>query len=96
MTMKKPPHITIPWRWFWWGSGFTLGPIIFLHPDAPRSVYIHELVHVEQFWQDPLLFWVKYLYNHRKHGYRENPYEIEAYERQRQYERGMIRLENER
>jgi hypothetical protein len=44
----------------------------------------HELVHLEQIDRDgPLLFSLKYLYWLARHGYRRNPYEIEAYERER-------------
>lgn len=81
--MSVPLHFKIPWRWFPWGDGFTLGPIVFIRPGASEALYQHELVHVRQFWDEPLTFWVKYLYYTLRYGYRSNPYEQEAYQVQR-------------
>lgn len=78
-------HIMIPWKWFYWGRGQTIGPIILLHPDAPKSLYGHELVHVYQLYREPFTFFIKYLYFHLKYGYWKNPYEIEAYRRQDEF-----------
>jgi len=79
---RAPKHVYIPWRWFVWGDGFTLGPIIFVRPDCPE-VYVHELVHVRQFWSQPLTFHARYLWRLWKYGYHDNPYEVEAYATQR-------------
>lgn len=76
---SKPTHIKIPWRLFPWGDAFTLGPIIFIRPNSSEGLYQHELVHVKQFWNQPFTFWIKYLYYLLKYGYRDNPFEVEAY-----------------
>ncbi len=76
--------------WFMGGSrrpagAVTLGRTIVFHADQPITdeLIVHELVHVEQ-WRDPL-FAVKYAAGWVRHGYRNNPYEEEAYRRQAQY-----------
>lgn len=76
--------------WFMGGSrlpaaAVTLGRTIVCDPDRPITddLIVHELVHVEQ-WKDPL-FAIRYVAGWLKHGYRHNPYEEEAYTRQRQY-----------
>jgi len=79
----NPWHVRIPWRWFLWGDGFTLGPFIFIRPNHSEGLYAHELVHVRQFWDDPFLFWIKYLYYLIRYGYQDNPYEREAYAAQK-------------
>lgn len=42
------------------------------------ELLLHELVHVEQFRDSPILFPIKYLFNLIWHGYWNNPAEIEA------------------
>jgi hypothetical protein len=76
--------------WFMGGSrapagAVTFGRTILCNPDRPLTddLIVHELVHVEQ-WKDPL-FAVKYVAGWMQHGYRRNPFEEEAYARQRQY-----------
>jgi hypothetical protein len=39
----------------------------------------HELVHVESFYKDPFLFWIKYFTERRRLGYWNNAYEKAAY-----------------
>jgi hypothetical protein len=77
--------------WFMDGSrrpatAVTFGRTILWNADSPITddLIVHELVHVEQWLQDPL-FAVKYVAGWLKHGYRHNPFEEEAYERQAQY-----------
>lgn len=76
--------------WFMGGSrapagGVTLGRTIVVPEGCTPSeeLLVHELVHVEQ-WKDPL-FAPKYCAQWLRRGYRGNPYEIEAYARQRQH-----------
>lgn len=76
--------------WFMGGDrrpagGVTLGRTIVVPEGAEpsESLLVHELVHVEQ-WRDPL-FPVKYVLQWVRHGYGGNPYEIEAYRRQREH-----------
>jgi len=68
---------------FAWGDGVALGPIILVRPDCP-AVYAHELTHVRQFWSHPLTFHARYLWWLWRYGYRNNPYEREAYAVQEQ------------
>jgi hypothetical protein len=64
----------------------TLGRTILVPGDRPvrDDLIVHELVHVEQWDRDPL-FALKYCAQYLRHGYRRNPYEIEAYARQREH-----------
>lgn len=61
-------------------AAVTLGDAIVVHPDVrltPRLLR-HELAHVRQ-WQDrPLTFPLRYVLEHLRHGYSQNPYEVEA------------------
>jgi hypothetical protein len=76
--------------WFMGGSrrsagAVTWGRTILWNAELPLrdDLLVHELVHVEQ-WKDPL-FAVKYAAGWLRHGYRRNPFEEEAYARQRAY-----------
>ena len=80
-----------PFRWFLEGFGYRAITMPW------RSIYVlerhfddpvlrrHELVHIEQIgrhgaWR----FSVTYVWFLMRHGYRRNPYEIEAYARERE------------
>lgn len=71
-------------KWFM-GTGsaaaaVTVGRVIVVHPSTrltPRLLR-HELAHVRQWRHNPLVFPLSYAWHHFRHGYRENPYEIEA------------------
>jgi hypothetical protein len=64
----------------------TLGHTILCNEGQPLTddLLVHELVHVEQWEKDPL-FALKYCAEWFRHGYRQNPYEQDAYARQREY-----------
>lgn len=62
-----------------WIRGITIGPVIFHETDRPDLI-VHEMVHVRQFYAQPLTFWPRYFWYRLTGGYRDNPYEIEAYE----------------
>lgn len=64
-------------------GGVTLGRTILVPPGSTPSAPLlaHELVHVEQWRADPL-FPLRYCLRTLRHGYRGNPYEVEAYARQ--------------
>lgn len=64
----------------------TLGRTILWNAGTPLSddLIVHELVHVEQ-WKDDPLFALKYCAEWFRHGYHENPFEKVAYARQREY-----------
>jgi hypothetical protein len=93
-----PPGVTIRRNrlvpavsgWFMGGSrrpaaAVTFGRTILFNARQPITddLLVHELVHVEQ-WRDPL-FAVKYVAGWMRYGYRGNPYEQQAYARQRAY-----------
>jgi hypothetical protein len=61
-------------------AAVTLGRTIIVHPDAELSPRLlrHELAHVRQWRQRPLGFPLHYAWLHLRHGYRGNPYEVEA------------------
>lgn len=67
-------------------GGVTLGRIILVPPGSRPTddLIVHELVHVEQWGADPL-FPLRYGAATLRHGYRNNPYEVEAYARQREH-----------
>jgi hypothetical protein len=61
-------------------AAVTLGRTIVKHPDVPLTDRLlrHELAHVEQWRRHPLTFPLRYTWQHLRHGYRANPYEVEA------------------
>jgi hypothetical protein len=61
-------------------AAVTLGRTIVVHPDAPLTERLirHELAHVRQWQRRPFAFPVLYVWRHLRHGYRDNPYEVEA------------------
>jgi len=63
-----------------WRSVYLRNRFCPLGPCDRRRValLVHELVHVEQFRNSPVLFPLKYLFNLILHGYWNNPAEIEA------------------
>jgi hypothetical protein len=65
----------------------TLGRTILWNAATPVTddLIVHELVHVEQWSEDPL-FALKYCAEWFRHGYHENPFEKVAYARQREYD----------
>lgn len=64
----------------------TIGRTILFNADQPITpgLIVHELVHVRQ-WNDDPLFPLKYCGQWLRHGYRQNPYEVEAYARQDEF-----------
>jgi hypothetical protein len=61
-------------------AAVTLGRTIVVHPDVHLTERLlrHELAHVRQWQQAPLTFPLHYVWQHFRHGYRNNPYEVEA------------------
>lgn len=76
---KSPWFIVFYWPW-WIGEfrGFTLGPVVFLKRGAGVDVLVHEMVHVSQFYRQPLTFFARYLWELAWEGYQNNKYEMEA------------------
>jgi hypothetical protein len=78
---------------FWWlvpggrFSGLTLWNRIyvvescwFLEPikRGTLELILHELVHVVQYRRNPVTFPLRYVFDHLRYGYQQNPAEIEA------------------
>lgn len=61
-------------------AAVTLGRTIVVRPDVRLTGRLlrHELAHVEQWRRQPVTFPLRYVWQHLKHGYRDNPYEVEA------------------
>jgi len=61
-------------------AAVTLGRTIVVHPRVELSpgLLVHELTHVRQWREDPLLFPLKYTLQSIRHGYLQNRYEVEA------------------
>lgn len=61
-------------------AAVTLGRAILLHPNAvvTDGLIRHELAHIRQWRERPLTFPLRYVWQHVRHGYRDNPYEREA------------------
>ena len=82
---KKAAGRTAPWCFMFnrvlFGAGGALGPLIFYKYQDRPDVIVHEMVHVHQFYDGwGPLFWIKYLYQWLTKGYRNNPYEMAAYD----------------
>ena len=60
-------------------AAVTLGRTIVVSPGArlSRQLLVHELTHVRQ-WREDVLFPVRYTLATLRHGYTNNPYEVEA------------------
>lgn len=56
----------------------TLGNVVLLGQTLENDLE-HELVHVRQYQYEPFIHPFLYMYQTLKHGYRQNPYEREAY-----------------
>ncbi len=85
---KKPLVFVFRVRSFWWYSwlpgkryvrAMTNGHIVQLGPLSQKNDIEHELIHVEQAIREPLIHPLLYAIESRKHGYRNNKYEDEAY-----------------
>ncbi len=61
-------------------AAVTLGSTIVVHPAVALEDRLlrHELAHVRQWRGRPLAFPLLYALEHVRHGYRNNPYEVEA------------------
>lgn len=75
---------------FWWYSwlpgkkrvrAMTNGHTIQLGPLEEKGDLDHELIHAEQAIREPLIHPILYQLEVLRHGYRQNKYETEAYDR---------------
>jgi len=94
--MYKPPYIielkTLPFvrRWV---EGIAFYPFIFIKKMARtqaeyKTLIEHEKIHIRQQLNGWIVgFYVSYFYYNWKYGYKNNPYEVEAYEHQDDWKR---------
>lgn len=61
-------------------AAVTVGDTIIVHPEVPVTEQLlrHELTHVRQWRAHPWSFAWRYAWNHLRHGYHDNPYEVAA------------------
>jgi hypothetical protein len=66
-------------------AAVTLGNTIIVHPDIQLTSRLlrHELEHVRQWRRNPISFPARYVINHLRYGYHDNPYEVEARDAER-------------
>ncbi len=88
----SPPAIIVRVKSLWWLGWLpsyrgvraaTLGNLILEGPHLLPRDSQHELIHVEQAMRRPLIHPILYAAQSLRHGYRNNPYEQEAYRRAR-------------
>ena len=75
-------------------DGLVIWPFIWVRRDDSRSkddertLIEHEKIHIKQAEKGWVIgFYLKYLYYHFKLGYKNNPYEIEAYQHQDEWKK---------
>lgn len=73
-------------RNIWWDFGYmknaravTVGHVVILRPNIEKGDLEHELIHVQQYQKAPLIHPFLYMIELFRHGYRNNKYEVEAY-----------------
>jgi hypothetical protein len=73
-------------RNIWWDFGYmknaravTVGHVVMLGPNIEKGDLEHELIHVQQYQKAPLIHPFLYMIELFRHGYRNNKYEVEAY-----------------
>ena len=84
---KNPLAVIFDVKSFWWyrmffsrkPRGMAHGNIVLLDPRADEADLKHELIHVKQWMQEPLIYPFIYFFESFKHGYQDNKYEEEVY-----------------
>ena len=84
----KPHAFVLHVKKLWWAVGFmkgaraaSMGHVVILGPNLEDKDLEHELVHVEQASLEPLIHPFLYYIELVRNGYRNNKYEVEAYQR---------------
>ena len=84
---RNPYAVVVKVRRFWWTIGdmrharaMCIGHVVLLGPKIIDRDLEHELVHVRQYERAPLIHPILYWVEHLRKGYRNNKYEVEAYE----------------
>jgi hypothetical protein len=87
---KDPLALVFKIKSFWWfewlpGSkgvrGMAMGNVVLLGPKEMEKDLEHELIHVEQSNRKPFIHFFLYHFETFRKGYRNNKYEVEAYEK---------------
>jgi hypothetical protein len=77
----RPVYKFLPLRWSWIG-GITIYPFIFFkrsREEVTDTLFRHELQHIYQVQEHGWLkFYLSYLWESIRHGYKGNKYELEA------------------
>ena len=68
-----------------WVRGMSLWPLAILIKDDSKILLNHEKIHWYQQKKEGLKYYIKYLIEWIKHGYRNISYEREAFENQRNF-----------
>jgi hypothetical protein len=71
------------WWSLWWMKGAraaTIGHVVLIGPNVQTGDLEHELTHVRQYQMHPLTFPFLYYTELIRKGYRNNKYEMEAYQ----------------
>lgn len=86
----KPYAFVLTVKSFWWyvwlpnmkgARAMAIGQTVLLGPNILQNDLEHELIHVEQAIRVPLVHPVLYTIETMRKGYRQNKYEVEAYDR---------------
>lgn len=85
--VKRPFAFIFQVKTFWWAIGYmkkaramTVGHVILLGPKTEALDLEHELIHVKQYEKMPFIFPFLYYLELFKKGYKNNKYEVEAYQ----------------
>jgi len=90
--INKVPLFCIVFRVksFWWLEwlpryngvrGMAMGNCVLLSQKEMDKDFEHELVHVEQYNREPFIHFFLYHIETMRRGYRQNKYEVEAYDK---------------
>ncbi len=86
---KEPFALVFKIKSFWWFEllpsskgvrGMAMGNCVLLGPKEMDKDLEHELIHVEQWNREPFIHFFLYNLETLRKGYRQNKYEVEAYD----------------
>lgn len=63
--------------------GLALANVVVVGEVLDSRLLVHETEHVLQWMANPMTFWIRYLWQCARYGYRQAPYEVEARARAR-------------
>lgn len=88
--INPPLALVLRVKSLWWSRalpakkgirGMAIGQLVILGPLEMEKDLEHELIHVEQAIREPFIHFFLYNIEFLRKGYRNNKYEIEAYDR---------------